>query len=200
MTTEKETFTQLLKGTNRPGVDNLISELERLGFFESPASSNFHLNKKGGLLEHSLNVCNTALSIREMMIAKDDSLSDLLPKESVIIAGLLHDVCKAGIYKPAKKKQKNSQGVWVEVDGYELDYNQFPLGHGEKSVIVLLRCGLQMTDDEIMAIRWHMHAWDLPFQSADLKANFSTAKQNCPLLTVIQTADGLSSSLLERKR
>jgi hypothetical protein len=48
-----------------------------------------------------------------------------------------------------------------------------------------------------MAIRWHMHAWDLPFQSPDLKGNFQAAKSKCPLLSLIQAADGLASHLLE---
>ena len=195
----KEEFITLLKSTNREGIDDVVAELERLGFFEAPASTRFHLNSKGGLLQHSLNVCNTALSIREVMIGKDESLRDLLPKDSVIIASLLHDVCKADIYKPIIKKQKNNFGVWVDVPGYDVDYSNFPLGHGEKSVIWLLQNGLKLTVDEIMAIRWHMHAWDLPFQSADIKGNLNMAKELYPLVSLIQAADGLSSNLLERK-
>ena len=58
---------------------------------------------------------------------------------------------------------------------------------------------LQLTDDEIMAIRWHMNAWDLPFQSYDIKSNFNKAKEICPLLSLVQAADCLASNLLERK-
>lgn len=134
------------------------------------------------------------------MVQMDDSLREALPNDSVIIASLLHDVCKADIYKPVTKKQKNSYGMWVEVPGYDVDYSGFPLGHGEKSVIVLLQCGLDMSDDEIMAIRWHMNAWDLPFQSADLKGNYNKAKDICPLLSLIQAADGLASNLLESSK
>ena len=96
-------------------------------------------------------------------------------------------------------KRKDRLGQWVDYETYELDYSDFPLGHGEKSVIVLLRMGLDLSDDEIMAIRWHMSAWDLPFQSPDLKANFDTAKRLCPLCSLIQAADGLASNLLESK-
>ena len=31
-----------------------------------------------------------------------------------------------------------------------------PLGHGEKSVIIALKAGVDLTDEEIIAIRWHM--------------------------------------------
>ena len=197
MQTNKDEFISLLQSTKRDGVDSVIEDLCDWGFFEAPASSKFHLNVEGGLVEHSLNVCKVALNVRDVMLAMDDSLLEALPKDSVIIASLLHDVCKTDIYKPVIKKQKNQFGIWVDMPGYDLDYKKFPLGHGEKSVIMLLRSGLDLTDNEIMAIRWHMHAWDLPFQSADIKANLNTAKEICPLLSLIQAADGLSSNLIE---
>lgn len=195
----KKEFIELLKTTNRQGIDDLVEELEDLGFFKAPASTKFHLNEDGGLVQHSLNVCKAALSMRKSMIELDDSLLEALPKDSVIIASLLHDTCKADIYKPTMKKEKNRFGMWCEVPGYDVDYSNFPLGHGEKSVIVLLRSGFELTDDEIMAIRWHMNAWDLPFQSYDIKSNFNKAKEICPLLSLVQAADCLASNLLERK-
>ena len=195
----KKEFIELLKTTNRQGIDDLVEELEDLGFFKAPASTKFHLNEDGGLVQHSLNVCKAALSMRKSMIELDDSLLEALPKDSVIIASLLHDTCKADIYKPTMKKEKNRFGMWCDVPGYDIDYSNFPLGHGEKSVIVLLRSGFELTDDEIMAIRWHMNAWDLPFQSYDIKSNFNKAKEICPLLSLVQAADCLASNLLERK-
>ena len=195
----KKEFIELLKTTNRQGIDDLVEELEDLGFFKAPASTKFHLNEDGGLVQHSLNVCKAALSMRKSMIKLDDSLLEALPKDSVIIASLLHDTCKADIYKPTMKKEKNRFGMWCDVPGYDVDYSNFPLGHGEKSVIVLLRSGFELTDDEIMAIRWHMNAWDLPFQSYDIKSNFNKAKEICPLLSLVQAADCLASNLLERK-
>ena len=195
----KKEFIELLKTTNRQGIDDLVEELEDLGFFKAPASTKFHLNEDGGLVQHSLNVCKAALSMRKSMIELDDSLLEALPKDSVIIASLLHDTCKADIYKPTMKKEKNRFGMWCDVPGYDVDYSNFPLGHGEKSVIVLLRSGFELTDDEIMAIRWHMNAWALPFQSYDIKSNFNKAKEICPLLSLVQAADCLASNLLERK-
>ena len=195
----KKEFIELLKTTNRQGIDDLVEELEDLGFFKAPASTKFHLNEDGGLVQHSLNVCKAALSMRKSMIELDDSLLEALPKDSVIIASLLHETCEADIYKPTMKKEKNRFGMWCDVPGYDVDYSNFPLGHGEKSVIVLLRSGFKLTDDEIMAIRWHMNAWDLPFQSYDIKSNFNKAKEICPLLSLVQAADCLASNLLERK-
>ena len=192
-------FQERLLSTKREGMENVIRHLERLGFFTAPASTKFHLNVKGGLMQHSWNVCNTALMLREQMILMKPELEEKLPVESVIIASLLHDVCKSNIYKDAILNRKNDQGYWEKVPGFEVDYSSLPLGHGEKSVIRLLQLGLQLTDDEILAIRWHMTAWELPFQSGEAKANLNAAKNKCPLLTIIQTADGLASSILENK-
>lgn len=194
----KETFISLLKSTNRQGVDGCIQELENLGFFTAPASTAFHLNTEGGLVEHSLNVCKVALKLRESMMELDATLENKLPEDSVIIAALLHDMCKSDIYKKTTKWQKNSKGQWEGYDGYDVDYSNLPLGHGEKSVIMALQSGLKLTKDEILAIRWHMHAWELPFQSYEAKSSLNKAKEITPLLTLIQAADGLASSLLEK--
>ena len=199
MKQNRSEFVELLYSTGREGMDEVIGQLEELGFFQAPASSKFHLNHEGGLLEHSLNVCKVGLMLREQMLALKPDLEESLNKESVIIAALLHDICKADIYQKCIRKRKDRLGQWVDYETYELDYSDFPLGHGEKSVIVLLRMGLDLSDDEIMAIRWHMSAWDLPFQSPDRKANFDTAKRLCPLCSLIQAADGLASNLLESK-
>ena len=193
----KNEFVSVLRATGREGVESLIARLEELGFFTAPASTKFHLSCEGGLLQHSLNVYHAAMKVREAMITMDASLESALPKESVAVAALLHDVCKAEIYKQVVKRQKNSDGYWVDALGYDVDYSAFPLGHGEKSVIVVLRSGFDLTDDEIIAIRWHMHAWELPFQSYEAKSCLNAAKKASPLLSLIQAADGLAASLLE---
>ena len=91
----KKEFITLLKSTNREGIDDVLTELEKLGFFEAPASTKFHLNFKGGLLQHSLNVCKVGLMLREEMIKLSPASEAYLRKDSVIIVTLLHDVCKA---------------------------------------------------------------------------------------------------------
>ena len=57
----KKQYIALLLATKRKGIDNLIEWLETTDFFTSPASTNYHLSKEGGLLEHSLNVYDELL-------------------------------------------------------------------------------------------------------------------------------------------
>ncbi|MBQ7449363.1 MAG: HD domain-containing protein [Paludibacteraceae bacterium] len=197
--TIKEKFIRLLRSTNRAGIENVISWLEQSDFFVAPASTVFHGNYEGGLAEHSYEVALTAKDLRDMLIKRKPEIEQQVSRESIIIAALLHDVCKTNIYKKTTKYRKNDYNQWETYEAYNVDYSELPVGHGEKSVIRLLRLGLEMTDDEILAIRWHMSAWDMPFQSVEAKGNLFVAKEKSPLLSIIQAADELTSALIDHK-
>ena len=179
----KKEFCNLLMSTQRDGVDIVLEELEKTDFFDAPASRKDHLGYPGGLMEHSLNVYRIAI-----VLAKD--LQTLRPdvqfqKESIIITSLLHDICKATRYV------KNDKGE------YDKNFSDFPVGHGEKSVIMLLRWGLQLTEKEMLAIRWHMGAWQLSLHNEEQLKDYVQAVETCPLVTLIHTADTLASKIIE---
>lgn len=194
----KEEFVKLLKSTGREGVDDVIEELERLGFFSAPASAGHHLNVEGGLVQHSLNTCKAAFAIWEGMKTLEPSLDTEVKKESIIISALLHDVCKADIYKRSVKKRKNKLGQWEDCDGYKVSYKDFPMGHGEKSLVVILLSGLELYDDEMLAIRWHMGAWGLNQNSFEDVRNYDTAQKEYPLVAIIHAADVMAANVMER--
>jgi len=195
----KTEFINLLKSTGREGIDDLIDMLEdgKMRFFTAPASVNHHLNSDGGLLIHSLNTCKAGLKLREMVIAMNPDLEYKLKKDSVIIATLLHDICKADIYSPTIKKRKGENGLWQEVETYDINYSNFPMGHGEKSAMLALMSGIEIYDDELLAIRWHMAAWDLPMQSIELTRCINVARDEHPLCSLVNLADGIAANLLE---
>ena len=56
------------------------------------------------------------------------------PRDSIIVSALLHDICSA--YHPH----------WLGIGG-----------HGRRSTIILSSCGLQLTDEEYRAIRYHQN-------------------------------------------
>ena len=196
--TDKEVFIEALKATGRAGIDKVIDGLEELGFFTAPASSKYHGSVSGGLLSHSLNVFTEAKVIAETQIKLRPELAEKLPEASITIAALLHDVCKAEIYKEVLKWRKDANDKWEQYKTYAIDDTSFPVGHGEKSVIRLLRWGLELTDDEILAIRWHMSGFDIPSGGGGM-ANYSAAGDKCPLLAILVAADTLASKLLETK-
>ena len=194
----KEEFLELLRSTKRDGIEDVITDLEELGFFTAPASAGHHLNVEGGLVLHSINTCKAALAIWEGMKPLEPSLATDVKRDRVIIASLLHDVCKSDIYKRSVKKRKNALGQWEDCEGYKVSYKDFPMGHGEKSVILLLCSGLDLSDDEMLAIRWHMGAWGINMNSYEDERCYDTARALYPLVSIIQTADGLAAAILER--
>ena len=138
----KEEFIELLKQTNREGMENSIEFLKnKTDFFEAPASTRFHGSFKGGLLEHSMKVY-------EILKQKAGD------SESVRIIALLHDICKTNFYKVDYRNAKNEQGVWEKVPYYTIE-DTIPYGHGEKSVMMISEF-IKLTPEERYAIRWHM--------------------------------------------
>ena len=194
----KEEFLELLRSTKRDGIEDVITDIEELGFFTAPASAGHHLNVEGGLVLHSINTCKAALAIWEGMKPLEPSLATEVKRDSIIIASLLHDVCKSDIYKRSVKKRKNALGQWEDCEGYKVSNKDFPMGHGEKSVILLLCSGLDLSDDEMLAIRWHMGAWGINMNSYEDERCYDTARALYPLVSIIQTADGLAAAILER--
>ena len=132
------------------------------------------------------------------MKALEPSLDTEVKKEGIIISSLLHDVCKADIYKRSVKKRKNKLGQWEDCEGYKVSYKDFPMGHGEKSLVVILLSGLELYDDEMLAIRWHMGAWGLNQNSFEDVRNYDTAQKEYPLVAIIHAADVMAANVMER--
>lgn len=128
----RDTIVSLLHGTNRDGMESVIRYLDDSGFFIVPSSINRHHNWQGGLAEHSIGV---------YLIAQKEARD--LPQDSVAIAGLLHDVCK-------------SAKLYYDEDGVLHRRYTHIHGHGYRSIKILEQCGLKLTEDERLAIRWHM--------------------------------------------
>lgn len=142
MKLNKQRFIDLLKSTNRKGIDDVIKWLESTTFFEDPASAKYHGNYPGGLCVHSLNVYHNYISL----------ISDT--NDTAIIACLLHDVCKIGTYKKVYSSNPSDFSFTYA------NQSTLPFGHGDKSVLMLLQHGLELTEEEILMIRWHMGAYE----------------------------------------
>lgn len=200
-------FESLLRKTDKDPteIENLIAFLNKSDFFVAPSSAKYHGNYMGGLCEHSLNVYDTALLIAQGLNLFDngtnaDKVNDrgqeLYTESTLIISTLLHDLCKVNMYKPAEKWTKNAENRWVSYNGYNKEY-QMPYGHGEYSV-ELIRSFVKLNRAEMLAIRWHMGFFDPGvIFPGETKFAFDEAVKVCPLVSVVLTADYLSSQLLE---
>ena len=180
------------------GVFDLLDWLDETDFYTAPASTKYHGAHQGGLLEHSLNVYHQMMRLRRVEFEMHPDVVGCVTNESTAIVALLHDVCKAEVYKEVEKFRKDKDGKWEKYKTYGVDYSDFPMGHGEKSVMRLLRWGLELTDEEMLAIRWHMGAFDLS-DSPEARGSFTLAGEKTPLLPILIAADGLASHIVENK-
>ena len=99
--TNKQRFIDIYKSKiKREGADKLLDYLmsEGCDFFTAPASTRFHGNYEGGLLEHSLNVYDCLCDIMKRPRIKEVYGIEY-SEESIAIAALLHDICKTNFYK-----------------------------------------------------------------------------------------------------
>ena len=129
-------------------INLVIDYLNNLGYFDAPASTKYHLAYSGGLFEHSLSVTKELL-----LLTKNEKLI-WQKKDSPILIGLFHDLCKADAYI------RNPM-----TGGYMYNTAQKVQGHGDKSIMYLDNMsdkGLirPITDEERLCIRWHMGAFD----------------------------------------
>ncbi len=146
----KEQFLELIKSIDREGIDSLINFLlNNTDFFKAPASTRFHGNYEGGLLEHSLKVYEI---LKEKV--QNNSIDLQVSDDTIKIVALLHDICKVNYYKVDYRNAKNDLGVWEKVPYYTID-DTIPYGHGEKSVMMITEY-IKLTVEEKYAIRWHM--------------------------------------------
>lgn len=189
MTATKERFLNLCKeNIKRQGIDNLLAYLEQTDFFVAPCSTKFHLNIRGGLCEHSLNVydCLTNLCINFGINVVDNI-------ETITIISLFHDLCKANYYQQSVQNVKEN-GQWVQKPCFTIN-DQLPLGHGEKSVI-LLEQFINLNIDEMLAIRWHMCGFDNAVRGGDYGMN--AANKMSIFVTLLQCADMIASNIIEK--
>lgn len=141
----KEAFIDLLNATKRPGIEKILEWLESSGFFTSPAATKFHGDFEGGLAAHSLGVYFALLHQHEKLSLGEATGAGQQPleikAENLVIACLLHDVCKAGAYKGS-----SSPYQWNKAH---------PKGHAKLSLEIAERF-IALDPLEKLMIKYHM--------------------------------------------
>ncbi|MGI6030324.1 MAG: hydrolase [Eubacteriales bacterium] len=183
----REQFIELYQThIHREGADKLLAWLDRTDFFTAPASTKFHCACDGGLVQHSVNVYQV---LREKYFDPEKD-----SEESFAICGLLHDLCKTGFYKTSTRNVKNAEGRWEQQPYYMVEDN-FPYGHGEKSVFMIERF-LKLKTPEAMAIRWHMGGFDDSVKAGNFALSLAFEKYD--LAVKLHLSDLESTYLVER--
>lgn len=185
---EVSDFLKLMKlpdGTPLVPVD-MVDWLMTNGFFTAPASTKFHGNHEGGLLEHSASVMKFLVQLTE-----DNHLNWERPVSPYIV-GMFHDLCKINQYRhPVTGHIEEFNGERTPIyDEQAWEYNPDTLlkGHGDKSVILLSQF-YTLTEEEIMCIRYHMGA----FTDKSEWNDYTRAVRNYPNVLWTHQADMLAS-------
>jgi hypothetical protein len=185
----KKLFT---KNVKREGAAKMLEYLASTDFFDAPASTRFHGNFAGGLVEHCVKVFHRFYKLAEMEFGKK-WVEDSANLETLTVIALLHDVCKTNCYKTEMRNVKVGN-EWVKQPYYSYD-DPLPYGHGEKSVYMI--CGyLKLSREEAMSINWHMGQFDSRCQSFPnpLQAAFT----QYPIALLFHMADMMTSYLDEK--
>ena len=173
--------------------DGIVSKefkqwLMQNGFFNAPASTKYHGNYEGGLFDHSFEVMGCLME----MTAKLDL--EWQRKESPVIVGLFHDLCKMDEYIKVVDEEGQVMMGTDEVKGEEAHFEHASdvllKGHGDKSIMLLSQF-MTLTEEEILCIRYHMGAYN-----RDDWEGYDRAIKKYPTVLFTHTADMYASKVL----
>lgn len=156
-------------------------------YLNSPASTRFHLCRRQGLLEHSVNVAETMLKIKEAIAPEIDD-------ESCIITALIHDLGKAGMpgkpqYLENEPTPKQKQYGFPATVPYRMNENLVYLSVPVRSLYLALRY-ITLSESEVQAVMYHDGQY--------VDDNKSVATKETPLLLLLQYADTWSTFVTEK--
>ena len=150
----------------------MIEWLDQIGYFTAPSSTKYHDAYEGGNCDHSLAVCDKLVWLTDKLSLEWDL------ERSPYVIGLFHDLCKCDAYV---RDEISCQ--WEHNSEMDL------AGHGDKSAMILSTV-LQLTEEELLCIRYHMGAYE-----TDDWTGFDRAIRKYPNVLYTHTADMLASKL-----
>jgi len=159
---------------------------EKTEWLNAPASIKYHLNRKHGLLEHSVNVA-------EMLLKLKDLLAPDITTESCIIVGLLHDLGKAGVpgmpqYLENEPSEKQKWAGYPATVPYRFNKDLVHLSVPIRSLYLILP-RFPLTEEETQAIAYHDGQY--------VEENRCVAAKEEKLTLLLQYADNWSGFVTE---
>jgi hypothetical protein len=154
----------------------------------APASTRFHLCKENGLLEHSVNVAETLIRIK-------NTLYPLIEDESCVIVALLHDLGKVGmpgepLYIKNRPTENQRRAGFGPTHPYSYNNDMTYLSVPVRSLYLALPF-LPLSEEETQAIVYHDGQY--------VDDNRSVAKNERPLTLMLQYADNWCGFVVEER-
>jgi len=181
---------ELLLSTGRQGIADLLVEMDGMGFYTAPCSTQHHLACPGGLAEHSLNVYGLMDKLSGILYPEVD-------KSSVILCALLHDLGKAGQFgKPnyiinmLKGRGKNAEPYQSPTKPYIGNPELLYIDHEVRSIQIVGR-HINLTEDENWAILMHNGMYG--------NFKYQIQGKETPLYLLLHMADMWASRVTEKE-
>ena len=156
-------------------------------YLNSPASTRYHLCRREGLLEHSVNVAETMLKFKNAIAPEIDD-------ESCVIVALIHDLGKAGMpgnpqYLENEPTPKQKQYGFPATIPYRMNESLTYLSVPVRSLYLALPY-IKLSESEVQAVMYHDGQY--------VDDNKSVATKETPLLLLLQYADTWSTFVIEK--
>lgn len=162
--------------------ETILGKLIAMGFFTAPASTKYHGSYEGGLFDHCFAVANYLQWMTEQCNLEWEL------KRSPYLVGMFHDLCKVDQYRI-----DNSVPYTVgEPTRYEYRNDSLLKGHGDKSIMMLASM-MELTEEEVMCIRYHMGA----FTEKEEWSLYTNAIHKYPNVLWTHQADMLAAHILK---
>jgi hypothetical protein len=153
----------------------VATKLGETSFYMMPASTKYHNNFSGGLAEHCTSVWKNLETLTTQLGLKWEDES------SPFVIAMLHDACKIDAYF-----YNHDYGCWERNDDH-------PDGHGDLSLKIAERLGIELTEEEKACIRWHMGAFD----DKENWSGYTDAIHQYPNVLWVHTADMMAAHIDE---
>lgn len=154
-------------------------------FFVNPAAIKYHGNYTGGLFEHSFAVAQSLVKITNDMGIKWQN------PRSPYIVGMFHDLCKTDDYIDSNL-QFTSGKLISSIPDWTYNNSKILKGHGDKSIMLLSQF-INLTEEEMLCIRFHMGAYE-----TDDWDSYDKAIKKYETVLWTHTADMYASKVLDK--
>ena len=184
----KKFVIDMLKSTQREGIEDLISYMEECGFFEAPCSTKYHLACEFGLVQHIRNVMEIAEKIGVALYG-GKGYNEI--QSSVIIAAILHDLGKMGQFEKPLYVENVLKSGQPATQPYKSNPDLLKIPHEVRS-IAIASMFIDLTEEEQFAILYHNGLY------GDFK--YEIQGNETPLYLILHFADMWASRVVEEKK
>lgn len=162
-------FREITKGIFTDGQVEKLIEME---YFKVPAALKYHGTLEGDLYNHSKMIYMQLEEYTQKLYLSWKA------RRTPIVIGFLHDLCKVDDYV-----LEDGKYVWNKASVLT--------GHGDKSAIMALQLFPDLTDEEVMCIRYHMGA----YEGQEKWKTLENAIKSYPNILWVHQADMIASKI-----